>query len=261
MGSAERQGRSLAGHGCEQRRPRGRYALSQSIRPLLFSVRPRQLAILIAGLFLFALGVVLGLQSGLGAMSWTVFHEGLARHTPLTIGQATIVTSVVMVGASWVAGTPPGLGTLLNMLLVGLFTDLILWSGLIDRPEHWPGEWALLGSSIAVLGVATGMYISAGLGAGPRDSFNLALSSRTGWSIGFTRWLLETTVLGIGILLGGSFGVGTILAALLIGPAVGLGFRLFRLEPGGRSTGDRRLGHTGSSGWARADGSGAEERA
>ncbi|GBD16751.1 hypothetical protein HRbin26_01654 [bacterium HR26] len=261
MGSAERQGRSLAGHRCEHQRARGRYALPQAIRPLLFTARPRQLATLIAGLFLFALGVVLGLQSGLGAISWTVFHEGLARHTPLTIGQATIVTSVVMVGASWVAGTPPGLGTLLNMLLVGLFMDLILWSGLIDRPENWPGEWALLVSSIAVLGVATGMYISAGLGAGPRDSFNLALSRRTGWPIGLTRWLLETTVLGIGILLGGSFGVGTILAALLIGPAVGLGFRLFRLEPGGESTGERQIGHTESSEWTRADSSGAEERA
>lgn len=140
MGSAERQGRSIAGHRCERRGAPGRHALPQSTRPLLFTARPRQLGILIAGLFLFALGVVLGLQSGPGAMSWTVFHEGLARHTPLTIGQATIVTSVVMVGASWVAGTPPGLGTLLNMLLVGLFTDLILWSGLIDRPEHWPGE-------------------------------------------------------------------------------------------------------------------------
>lgn len=86
------------------------------------------------------------------------------------------------------------------------------------------------------------------MGAGPRDSFNLALSRRTGWSIGLTRWLVETTVLGTGILLGGSFGVGTILAALLIGPAVGLGFRLFRLEPGGGSTGNRRLGHTESSG-------------
>lgn len=261
MRLAERQGRSLAGPRWERGQARRQPGSFRSVRPLPLAARPRQLATLIAGLFLFALGVVLGLQSGLGAIAWTVFHEGLARHTPLTIGQATIVTSVVMVGMSWVAGTPPGLGTLLNMLLVGLFTDAILWSGLIDRPEHWPGEWALLVSSIAVLGVATGMYISAGLGAGPRDSFNLALSRRTGWSIGLTRWLLETTVLGIGILLGGSFGVGTILAALLTGPAVGLGFRLFRLEPGGKSTGSRRLGHTESSEWARADSSGAEERA
>jgi len=257
MGSTERQGKWPAGTRWKGREPepvRGRWTL-----PL--AVGLRQLGTLVAGLFLFALGVVLGLQSGLGAISWTVFHEGLARHTPLTIGQATILTSVTMVGASWIAGVPPGLGTLLNMLLVGLFTDLILWSGVIERPESWPGEWALLVSSIAVLGVATGMYISAGLGAGPRDSFNLALSRRSGWSIGLTRWLIEMTVLGIGILLGGSFGIGTILAALLIGPAVGLGFRLFRLEAGGKSTGERDLGHTERRKWARVGGRGTEEQA
>lgn len=143
-----------------------------------------------------------------------------------------------MVGASWAAGTAPGVGTLLNMILIGLFTDLILWSGIIVRAKSLPSGLALLAGSIVVLGIATGMYISAGLGAGPRDSFNLALSRRTGWPTGVTRWLLEMTVVGIGILLGGSFGVGTILAAVAIGPAVGLGFWLFRLDSRGRPAGN-----------------------
>lgn len=208
----------------------------------------RRVLVLVAGLFLFALGVALGLESGLGAIAWAVFHDGLARHTPLTIGQATIATSVIMVGVSWVAGTPPGLGTLLNMTLVGVFLDLILWSGTIPEPTSPLGAWALLGSSVVVLGVSTGMYISAGLGAGPRDSFNLAVSRRTGWSIGRTRWLIEMTVLGLGIALGGRFGIGTVVAALVMGPAVSVGFRVFGLESRSTSVGSRRLRHAGRSG-------------
>lgn len=144
-------------------------------------------ALLVAGLFLFALALVLGLQSGLGAYSWMVFHDGIARHTPLTVGQASIAVSIVAVGGGWLLGVPPGIGTIANLLLIGVFTDLILWMNLVP-----PASQPLVGlfevaASVVLLGIASGMYIAADFGAGPRDSLMLALARRTRWSVGWIR--------------------------------------------------------------------------
>lgn len=189
--------------------------------------------VLFFGLGLFSLGLVLNLQSNLGANAWTVFSDGVARRTPLTIGQANQVTGLVMIGASWLVGIRPGLGTVMNMYFIGLFMDLLLASGWIPMAEPYPLRVAMLLGSLLVLGLATGIYIRAGFGAGPRDSFNLALTRLTGLSVGVARWMIEVTVVVIGIILGGLFGPGTIIGAFLIGPAVGLGFRLTGLSPTG----------------------------
>lgn len=191
-------------------------------------------AMLNAGLALFAVGLVLSLQSNLGANSWTVFHDGIDRHTPLTIGQASQVVGLLMIAVSWLGGIRPGIGTLCNMYLVGWFMDLILEHGWVPLAQAYPLRVTMLLASLAVLGVATGVYIKAGFGAGPRDSFNLSLMELTGWSIGKTRWAIEVTVVVVGILLGGRFGVGTIISAFLIGPAVGMGFRLVGLPRGSK---------------------------
>jgi uncharacterized protein len=190
----------------------------------------RQFSIMVAGLFFFALALVLSLQCNLGANSWTVFHDGLARQSPLTIGQATQVVSVLMILASRLVGIRPGIGTVLNMLMVGFYMDLILWSGLIERAETLPSQIAMLLVSILMLGLATGMYIKAGFGAGPRDSFAMAMIELTNLSITVIRWGLEAIVVVLGILMGGHFGIGTIIFAILIGPSVGLGFRVFGLR-------------------------------
>jgi uncharacterized protein len=190
----------------------------------------RQFSIMVVGLFFFALALVLSLQCNLGANSWTVFHDGLARQTPLTIGQATQVVSVLMILASRLVGIRPGIGTVLNMLMVGFYMDLILWSGLVERAETLPSQIAMLLVSILMLGLATGMYIKAGFGAGPRDSFAMAMIELTNLSITVIRWGLEAIVVVLGILMGGHFGIGTIVFAILIGPSVGLGFRVFGLR-------------------------------
>jgi uncharacterized membrane protein YczE len=189
----------------------------------------KRLVILIVGLFLFSLSVVLGLQSNLGASSWTVFHDGLSRHTPFTIGEATELTGLLMLLASWAVGIKPGIGTVMNMILVGVFTDMILGSGLIDKAGPYPLRIAMLAGAIVVIGIASGMYISSGLGAGPRDSFMLALSEITTLPVHVNRWMIEFVVIAFGVILGGSFGIGTIVMVLLNGPAVGIGFRLFGL--------------------------------
>jgi uncharacterized protein len=197
----------------------------------------RRLLTLVVGLFLFAVSIVLGLQSNLGASSWTVLHDGLSLHTPLTIGEATELTGLLMLLVSWAAGIKPGLGTVLNMILVGVFTDMILGSGLIDKAGPYPLRFAMLVGAIVVIGIASGMYISSGLGAGPRDSFMLALTEITGLSVHINRWMIEFVAIVFGIILGGSFGIGTIVMVLLNGPAVGIGFRLFGLPT--RSSGTR----------------------
>jgi uncharacterized protein len=190
----------------------------------------RQFSMLNTGLFFFSVALVLSLQCNLGANSWTVFHDGIARQTPLTIGQATQAVSVVMILVSWLVGIRPGIGTVLNMLMVGFFMDIILWSGLISVPETLPGRVAMLLASILMLGMSSGMYIKAGFGAGPRDSFALATIELTNLSITVTRWGMEVIVVILGILMGGLFGVGTIIFSILIGPAVGIGFRVFGLR-------------------------------
>ena len=189
-----------------------------------------QFTVLIFGLGLFAVGLVLSLQSNLGATSWTVFQDGISRHSPLTIGQASQLVGLVMIGVSWIGGIRPGIGTILNMVLVGLFMDQILQHGWVPLGHAYPARVGMQIASLAILGLATGLYIKAGFGAGPRDSFNLVMVRVTGFSIGVARWGIETAVVLVGILLGGRFGPGTVLAALLIGPAVGLGFRMVGLS-------------------------------
>jgi uncharacterized membrane protein YczE len=189
---------------------------------------------LVGGLFLFALALVLGLRSGLGAYSWMVFHDGISRHTPLTVGQASIVVSLVTVGAGWALGVSPGFGTVANLVLIGIFTDFLLWSGMIPQARDTFEGVIEVAASVVLLGIASGMYIAADFGAGPRDSLMLALARRTRWSIGWIRWSMESAVTVIGILLGGSFGIGTIMVALTVGPAVRLGFALFGLDGRGR---------------------------
>ncbi len=189
-----------------------------------------RLLILTGGLFLFAIAVVLSLQSNLGANSWTVLSDGISRQTPISIGQATQITGLVMLIVSWVVGIAPGIGTVMNMVLVGFFVDLILGTGLIDKAGPYPLRILMLAAAIVVIGIASGMYISSGLGAGPRDSFMLALTEITRLPVHVNRWMIEVVVVIVGIILGGAFGVGTIIFALLVGPSVGFGFRLFGLS-------------------------------
>jgi uncharacterized protein len=190
----------------------------------------KQFLILLIGLFFFALALMLSIYANVGANSWMVFHDGIAIQTPLSIGQASQAVGLVMIVISWLVGIRPGMGTILNMLLVGWYMDLIVWSGLLNYATTLPTQLGMLATSILILGLSSGMYIKAGFGAGPRDSFNLAMIELTNLSITVSRWAIEGTVVVIGILMGGHFGFGTILYAIFIGPAVGLGFRAFGLH-------------------------------
>ena len=192
-----------------------------------------RLLMLFGGLFIFSLAMALSLQCNLGAASWTVLHDGISRQTPLSIGMATQLVGLLMLGVSWLAGIRPGFGTIANMLSVGFFLDLILWSGLIPEADAYPLRVAMLLAGIVVLGLASALYIKAGFGAGPRDSFMLALHRRTNLRVGKVRWMMEVGAVIVGILLGGAFGVGTIIFACLVGFSVDYFFTLLgvRVQP------------------------------
>jgi uncharacterized protein len=195
---------------------------------------------LFAGLWLFAAGVVLGLRSGLGVSPWDVLHDGIRQVTPLSFGAATVLVGVVLVAVALAAGIRPGPGTLANMLAIGVFADAMLATGIAGDLDARPLALRLgaVAAGVGLVALGSALYIGAGLGSGPRDSLMLALSARTRVRVGIVRALIEAGVLAVGWLLGGAAGVGTVLFAFGIGPAVELAFRLLRVEPPARP--DRR---------------------
>lgn len=198
--------------------------------PRLRGGLPVRVASLFFGLFVVAVAIVLLLESGLGLAPWDVLHLGLARHSLLTIGTASVAVGLVVLVLSWRLGQPPGFGTVANAVCIGLFVDLLLSLEGVARLSEagLPARLLLLFAGVALFGVGSAFYIGAGLGAGPRDSLMLILSRRTGFRIGVVRGALELTALTVGAALGGTLGIGTLAVALLMGPSVEGSFWLFR---------------------------------
>lgn len=166
------------------------------------------------------------MDAHVGVAPWEVLHIGISGKTGLSVGQISI-----LVGAVLVAFTALGLrervgpGTVLNVIVIGLVLDWL--APVTPDPTFWPWQWAQFGAGLLLLGLATGAYVSAGMGAGPRDSLMLGLSRVTGWPAGRIRTGVELLVLLLGALLGGPAGAGTLAFALAVGPSVGWGLRLF----------------------------------
>ena len=166
---------------------------------------------------MFGTGEGLIVLAGLGNSPWTVLAQGVSVQTPLSIGVATILISAIVVAAWGLLQEMPGLGTVLNAVLVGIAIDVTLQ--VVPSPA---GVWravALLGG-IALVSLASGLYLTARLGPGPRDGLMTAIVRRTGRSFRLVRVTLELSALLIGALLGGTVGIGTVAFALLIGPGV-----------------------------------------
>jgi uncharacterized membrane protein YczE len=170
---------------------------------------------LYGGLVLFGLSIALMINARLGLDPWDVLHQGLARRTGLPIGWIVNGTGAIVL-LLWIPlRQRPGLGTVSNVIIVGLVVDAAL--PLLPPPRALAVRAALLGAGILANGVATGLYIGAGLGPGPRDGLMTGLAKR-GWPIRRVRTLIEIAVLAAGWLLGGTVGVGTVLYAVSIGP-------------------------------------------
>ena len=196
---------------------------------------PRRLVQLFAGLILYGVSDSMLLLAGLGVDPWDVLHQGLARRTGVPVGTWAIIAGAVVL-LLWIPlRQRPGLGTLCNVVLIGLVINLVL--AVVTPPHSLPVQVAVMVSGVVLNGVATGLYIGAGLGPGPRDGLMTGFAAR-GHSLRVVRTCIEATVLMAGWLLGGTVGVGTVAYALCIGPLVQL---VLRLTP-------RRV--LAASGWA-----------
>lgn len=175
---------------------------------------------LVVGLFLCAAGIVALLESELGLSPWDVLHQGLARHTPLTYGTANIAVGILVLALSAALGARIGVGTVANAVLIGTFIELLVHVPAVEAlsEEGLAVRVTLLGGGIWLVAVGSALYLGATMGAGPRDSLMLVLARRSGRRIGLVRTLLESSVVALGALLGGTVGIGTVAFALLIGP-------------------------------------------
>lgn len=179
---------------------------------------PQRVVQLLLGLVLYGVSMAMMIRSSLGVDPWDVFHVGVASWVPLTFGQVTIVVGALVLLLWWPLRQWPGLGTVANVVVIGLAADGGL--AVIDRAVGLPAQVLLLVGSIVLTGLAGGLYIGSQLGPGPRDGLMTGLARRTGTSIRLVRTGIELTVLAVGWLLGGPVGIGTILYAVSIGPLV-----------------------------------------
>ncbi|MFC9733400.1 YitT family protein [Streptomyces roseolus] len=185
----------------------------------------RRLVQLYAGLTLYGVSSALLVRAGLGMEPWNVLHQGLAGLTGLTIGVVSIVVGAIVL-LLWIPiRQRPGLGTVSNVFVVGLAMDGAL--ALLPDGHGLVVRGALMVLGIVLNGLATGLYIAARFGPGPRDGLMTGLHRVTGWSIRLTRTLIEVAVVTTGFLLGGSVGAGTLLYALSIGPLAQFFLRFF----------------------------------
>ncbi len=182
------------------------------------------------GFAIFGLSIAMLIRANLGTSAWAVLEVAIAQILHLTPGTISVGMGFTVLVFALLLREQIGWGTIANIVCIGPFEDLFL---AIIKPVT--GNLALqigmLIAAIVMMGLASAIYIGVDAGAGPRDSLMLAIQRTTGWSVRLARGLLEVTVVLIGWLLGGPAGVGTVVFALLIGPAVQWGFKLFKVEP------------------------------
>jgi uncharacterized protein len=194
-----------------------------------WSARPTTLLVLGTGLWLFGTGEALLVASHLGNTPWTVLAQGVSRHSSLSIGEATLaISAVVLVG--WIPlRERPGLGTIANAVVIAVAIDVML--AVLPTPDAVAGRLVEVVAAIACIGMGSGFYLTTWLGPGPRDGWMTGLARRTGWPIAGVRLSIELTVLVAGYLLGGRVGIGTVAFALTIGHASATALRLLQRIP------------------------------
>ena len=193
-------------------------------RPSRWRAGPRTLLRLVIGLWVFGTGEALIIDGAIGTSPWTVLAQGVAVHTPLSIGAATVVISGLVLLAWLPLRERPGLGTVCDAVLVGVAIDVM--RPLLPDPGALPLQVAQVVGGVLVVGLGSGLYLTAALGPGPRDGLMTGLARRTAAPVALVRGGIEGTALVTGWLLGGTVGLGTVLFALLVGPSVALALRL-----------------------------------
>ncbi|MGH2477659.1 MAG: YczE/YyaS/YitT family protein, partial [Candidatus Limnocylindrales bacterium] len=182
---------------------------------------------LIVGLVAFGAGIALMVEAGLGLGPWEALHQGIARHSGLEIGTVSVLLGIPILALWWPLGERPGLGTLLNVAIIGASTNAVI--ALLPTPadDATAVRLALMLGGVGVIAIGSGIYLATDLGPGPRDGLMTGVHHRFGWSIRRARTAVELAVLGVGWALGGTVGIGTVTFALGIGPLVQVTLRVF----------------------------------
>jgi uncharacterized membrane protein YczE len=187
-----------------------------------WDLRVSRVLILAFGLFIFGIGDSLLIVSDLGNAPWSVLAQGISLRTPLSVGEATfLISGIVLI--LWIPlKEKPGFGTLANILIIAIAIDIGIEN--IPHPKNFSLELLYVVVGIVLVGAGSALYITCGLGPGPRDGWMTSLHKRTGIPVGRVRLMIEVFVLICGALLGGRVGLGTALFALLIGYSVATSF-------------------------------------
>jgi uncharacterized membrane protein YczE len=184
---------------------------------------------LILGLVLFGVGIAVMVIANLGLSPWEVMHQGISGHTGIPIGTVGIITGIAVL-LLWIPLRERiGIGTLLNVVLIGLVVDASLWILPADVESMWL-RWVLMAGGTVVIALGSGLYIGAGMGPGPRDGLMTGLARR-GINIAIARIGIEVTVLVIGYFLGGTIGIGTVVFAFGVGPLIAIFLPMFSMSP------------------------------
>lgn len=191
----------------------------------------RKLIKVFLGIILYALGVVITIEARIGFSPWEVFHAGLANVLNLQIGTISIGVGLILITITTIFGEKIGMATVLNIIFVGFTVNLILNAEIIPTSKRFSFSIIQMTVGLFIMVFATYLYLSTGLGAGPRDAFMVLINRRTGIKVGIVRSLIEITVTILGALMGGLFGWGTIMAAVFIGIALQTVFRIFNFDP------------------------------
>ncbi len=184
--------------------------------PLNFSPRFITLFFLVIGLWIFGTGEAILIGAGIGVSPWTVLAQGITEQTNFTVGMSTFIVGVLVLFFWIPLREMPGIGTILNIILISMSID-VMAPFIPDQTELFP---AIIQSSVGIIlvGIGSAFYLTANLGPGPRDGWMTGIQKRTNWPIGRVRVGIELLVLSLGVLLGGTFGIGTIMFAVGIGP-------------------------------------------
>jgi uncharacterized membrane protein YczE len=184
---------------------------------------------LMAGLVLFGIGVALMVVANLGLSPWEVLHQGISFRTGISIGTVAIITGVSVL-LLWIPlHERIGIGTVLNVLIIGPVVDISLWL-LPETVDAMWLRWALMAGGTLIIAVGSGLYIGAGMGPGPRDGLMTGLANK-GVNVAVARIGIEIAVLVIGYFLGGTVGIGTLVFAFGVGPLVAIFLPMFSMKP------------------------------
>jgi uncharacterized membrane protein YczE len=199
------------------------------LKPVRWKTFPRDLLVIEIGFLLFGLAITLMIRANLGTSAWAVLEVALAQKLHITIGTMTVLIGFLVLSGALIMREKLGWGTLANILSIGPWEDL--WLSIIpSKMDNLPLQIAMLLMAVFLIGLASAIYLSVDAGAGPRDSLMLAIKRTTGISIRAARASIEVTVVTTGWLLGGPVGIGTLIYALLVGPAVQWGFKIFNVQ-------------------------------